>query len=116
MSTPAVSDKNSPYFQALVPSTTWVLDYTNTAADIGPFDEDVTLVEVFTTTDAWVLVKQNGVAGNATPITSGNSGTSFFCPGGIVRFIGLPPTKGIQYELSIVRSTASGTAYITEAL
>lgn len=115
MSTPAASDKNSPYFQAIVPAFTQVKAYTNSAADIAyPFQQETTIVEIFCTTDAWILIKVSTSSANATAISTASRGDSFFCPGGIVRFVGLPFTKGVQYTISVVRSTADGTLYVSE--
>lgn len=116
MSTPAVSTNNAPYFQATIPSYTHVLDYTNSAADLADaFQEATTIVEVFSTTDCWVRVKVSGSSDQASAVASGSKGISTFCPGGIVRFIGLPVTRGVQYTLSVVRKGTNGTIYVNEA-
>jgi len=115
MSTPAVSDRNSPYFQAVVPGLSQVLAYTNSAADTLAFAQGTTLISIFCTTDCWVLLKESTSSDNAAAISSGSSGTSFFVPGGIQAFVGLPFKRDVLYKASIVRNTANGTAYITEA-
>jgi len=117
MSTPAVSDNNTPYFQATIPGVTQVLNYTNSAADLPqPFASGTTIVEVFCTTDAWILVKESTDSSNAAAISSGSAGSCVFCPGGIVRFIGLPVKRGVLYTMSVVRNTSSGTIYTSEGL
>lgn len=115
MSTPAASDKNSPYFQAVVPGLTQVLAYTNSAADTLPFVSGTTLISLFSTTDCWVLLKESTSSSNAAVISSGSSGSSFFLPGGIQGFVGLPFKRDVIYRASVVRNTADGTLYITEA-
>lgn len=116
MSTPALSDKNSPYFQAAVPGITQVIAFTNSAQFTSNFAAGTTLIEVFATQDCWVRVVESTDNTDAVPISSGGSGLSTFCPGGIVRFIGLPFKKDVLYKLSIVRDSTNGTAYINEAL
>lgn len=115
MSTPAASDRNSPYFQAVVPGLSQVLAYTNSAADTLNFVAGTTLISLFSTTDCWVLLKESDSTDNATAISSGASGTSFFLPGGIQGFVGLPFKRDVLYKASVVRNTANGTLYITEA-
>ena len=115
MSTPAVSDRNSPYFQAVVPGISQVLAYTNTAADTLVFAQGTTLISIFPTTDCWVLIKESTSSAVAAVITTGNSGYSFFLPGGIKDFIGLPFKRDVLYMASIIRNTADGTVHITEA-
>lgn len=115
MSTPAASDKNSPYFQAVVPGLTQVLAYTNSAADTLNFVTGTTLLSLFSTTDCWVLLKESTSTDNAAAISSGASGSSFFLPGGIAAFVGIPFKRDVLYKASVVRNTANGTLYITEA-
>ncbi len=115
MSTPAASDKNSPYFQAVVPGLTQVLAYTNSAADTLDFVSGTTLISIFSTTDCWVLLKESTDSTNAAVVSSGQKGASFFVPGGIAAFVGLPFKRDVLYKASVVRNTANGTIYITEA-
>jgi len=115
MSTPAASDKNSPYFQAVVPGISQRLDYTGTAADTLDFSTGTTLISMFATTDCWVLLKESTVATDAAVISSGASGASFFLAGGIQAFVGIPFKRGVLYRASVVRNTANGTLHITEA-
>lgn len=116
MSTPAASDKNSPYFQATVPGTSHTLAFTNTAAYTANFSLETTIVEVFSTTDAWVRVVESTDVGVAAPVVAGSTGLSVFCPGGIVRFIGIPFKKTVFYKMSIIRDSTNGTAYVNEAV
>lgn len=115
MSTPAVSDRNSPYFQAVVPGVSQALAYTNTAADTITFQQGTTLISIFSTTDCWVLIKESTSSDVAAVISSGASGSSFFLPGGIQAFVGLPFKRDVLYKASIIRNAADGTAHITEA-
>jgi hypothetical protein len=70
---------------------------------------------LFSTTDCWVLLKESTSSSNAAVISSGSSGSSFFLPGGIQGFVGLPFKRDVIYKASVVRNTADGTLYITEA-
>jgi len=108
MSTGARSDLNQTYFQALVPGNSWTLDFTNTSAQVGPFASTTTLVSIFPTQDCWVKIGSG--AQTAAAISSGASGTSVFCPGGIQNFLGVDPSD----YLAIVRNATSGTIYICE--
>ena len=75
MSTPAISDKNGPYFQAIVPGVaggesvgpgqTHFQAFTNTAEDSLPFHAEATLLELFATQDCWVLMKESTSAAAA---------------------------------------------------
>jgi hypothetical protein len=107
MSTGAKSDLNADYFQAINPGTSWKLDFTNTSAQIGPFDDDTSLISIFPTQDCWVLAGSNPTA---VPISSGSSGTSKFCPGGIQDFIGVKPGQ----KLAIIRDTVNGSVHVCE--
>lgn len=110
MSTGARSDKNAPYFQALVPGKSRVLDFTNTSARIGPFTEGTTLISVFATQDCWIQVGDDSVV--AAAISSGAEGDSMFLPGGIKDFIGVEQGEYI----AVVRSINNGTMHVCEGL
>lgn len=114
MSTPAVSDNNSPYFQAVVAALSSRLDYSNSSVDTPIFAQGTTLVSIFATTDCWVLIKESDSSDVAAVISSGAKGTSFFVPGGIQAFFGIPFKRGVLYRAAVVRNTADGVLHITE--
>ena len=107
MSTGARSDKNAPYFQALVPATTHVRSFTATSAQTAAVSAATTLVSVFATQDCWILT---GADPTAVVVTDGATGTSMFLPGGIKDFIGIEP----GHKIAVVRSGTSGILYVTE--
>jgi len=130
MSTPAESQRNAEYFQALVPATaqdtdgmgkSHIVAFTNTAGDSQTFHSDTTLVGLFPTQDCWVLVKESGTASaaaipsvGAAPASSSKT-AAMFLPGGVQAFIGIPKREGKTFALSVIRNSADGNLYVTEA-
>lgn len=116
MSTPAVSDKNAPYFQALVPGEglSHFKNFTNTNSYSADLDSNTTLVELFPTQDCWVRIVESGSSDTAAIPSEAVKGSSKWCPGGIVSFIGIPKKNETIYKLAVVRNSSNGVLYITE--
>ena len=108
MSTGARSDLNQTYFQAMVALKSWKLDFTNTSAELGPFASTTTLISIFPTQDCWVKIGSGSQT--AAAISSGASGTSVFCPGGIQNFLGCDPGD----RLAVVRDGTNGSIHVCE--
>lgn len=116
MSTPAVSDKNAPYFQAVVvgENLNHFKDFTNVSSDSAALARETTLVELFATQDCWVRVVPTTESDAAAAPAEGVKGASKFIPGGICAFIGINRVNGVDYKLAVIRNTVSGTLHITE--
>ena len=113
MSTPAVSDKNSPYFQALVNGLNHYVDYTNMARYSLDFESSTTILFLFSTTDCWVRIVLSSSSDVASVGSDSSKGDSFFVPGGISYFVGIPFVKS-TYKLSVIRNASDGRLHITE--
>ena len=119
MSTPAVSDNNAAFFQALVPGLpsaqlhSWK-SFTGTASYTANLEAGTTLLGVFATQDCWLRLVESTSSDVATIPAEGAKSSTFFLPGGIKDFIGIPRKDGVLYKISVVRNASSGTLYLSE--
>lgn len=102
-------------FQAIVPGLCEPLAVTNSTAYSQAFEEETTLLEVFPTIDMWVQISLSTESPTVAAGSSGSTSYNKFLPGGIVNFIGVPKTRGVQYKIAAVRAGASnGVLHITQ--
>ena len=99
-----VSDNAAPYgggaFQAIVPGTSQTVAYTGTAAQSSAFQLTTTLIRVIASTDCYLRFGSNPTATTSDMLLLAN----------IPEYFGVTPGE----KVSAIRSTASGTLYITE--
>lgn len=123
MSDLAYSSNKEEAFQVIVPAVIGASDdkgmthfqsFTNTAEDSLAFHASTTVIELFATQDCWVLMKPSTSSAAAAAPAEHTKTRAKFIPGGIVTFLGVPKKQDVQYMLSIVRDSTSGTLYITE--
>lgn len=118
MSTPANSEYKDEGFQAIIPGATEVIAFTNSASQSRAFSQrgandafnvdNCTLIRLFATQDCWIAFGSNPTA---AVVSSGAKENMYHLPGGFLDFIGVTPGQ----KLSVIRDTANGTLYITEA-
>lgn len=119
MSTPAESQKNAEYFQAVVldgvQSLTHFVSFSNTSVDSLNLLPNTTLLELFATQDCWILLQPStgsqAAVANTAQLTRQ---LSKFLPGGIVAFIGVPKKEGVVFKVSMIRDSADGKLHLTE--
>lgn len=87
-------------FPAISQGASQIIAYTGAAAQSAAFATGVTILRVFATTDCFLEFGANPTA------TSG----SMFLPGGFIEYFEVRPGD----KLSVIRSTISGTLYMTE--
>lgn len=111
------SDNNVDAFQALVPGEglNHYKDFTASNTYSANLDANTSMVSLFATQDCWCrLVPSSSSDVAAAPSGEGVKGSSFFVPGGITAFFGIPKTEGTVYRVAVVRDTISGRLHISE--
>lgn len=129
MSGLAEAKNKNEYFQAVTPGNNTLADgtgqshivsFTGAAVDSQAFHRDTTLVELFSSQDCWVLLKESTDATAAAAPAVGAAPTKSaktyckFIPGGITAFIGIPRHENKLYVLSVIQSSVAGSLYVTE--
>lgn len=101
----SVRAANKDQFQAIYPRRSQKVSVGAVAASSGEMDAHI--VELFATTDCWVVF---GEGPGDSPVAVANDGSSFFLGGGLFKYYGLQP--GVV--LSVIRDSASGDLHIIE--
>lgn len=113
MSTTARSTLHGTYFQAIVAGKSQFVNFNNVAKQSAQFDSRTTLLELFSTQDCWILIKELGDARvSAVPAEFERTDCKRI-RGGITTFLGLPQTFGV-YVISVVSDGNDGVLDITE--
>jgi hypothetical protein len=102
-------DSNGKGFQAIYPGATQKISFTGTASSSTAFlsasdSQGSGMVEIFATTDCWILF-------GTSPTATASAGTSVFIPAGLTRYYAYKSGE----KLSVIRSTTSGDLHITQA-
>lgn len=121
MSTGAVSDKNAQFFQALVPADAeetaarnHFKNFTATSSYSANLEAATTIVGLFATTDCWCRFIPSTSSNVAAVPAESVKTNSFFVPGGIAAFFGVPRKDGVLYKVAVVRNSANGVLYLAE--
>lgn len=124
MSTPAVSENNLQYFQALTPRRGQYIDFSNSSEQSAAFysapdtdtkgaaaaDKGTTIISLIADEDCWVSVGESPTA--EKPAAEKTIVNSVFLPAGIKEFYGVKP----GWKLAVIRDSADGQLYIEEGL
>lgn len=123
MSNMSYADNKVEAFQAIVfgvaedasnKGLSHIVSYSNVSVDSLTLEEETSLVEIFASSDCWVLLKRSDSAA-AVAIPSDLVKTKAkFVASDITYFMGIPRIDGITYKISVIRHAADGALRITE--
>lgn len=99
----SVSASNRDYFQAIYPNASQRLTVAATSVQSNAVDRQTSIVELFATTDCWVVF-------GSAPVAAANDGASFFLPAGLFKYYGIEP----GYKIAAIRSSSDGLLYVIE--
>ncbi len=100
-STKALANQHGDNFEAIIPGLSQTVAVGAASAQSTALDDNTTIVRLFATVDCFIAIGSNPTAASAT---------GMFIPGGIIDFIGINKND----KIAVIRSSASGSLYLTE--